>query len=75
MESVTTFDVMYRVEQPVANVWEARMLAQSKLSQDLFTDFSIDAHDAEMDSVQFRVSVHDSEVPHLSRADGVRAVA
>lgn len=64
MEDVTVFDVMYEVETPVSNVWEARMMAQGHLARDLNfgPDYTIEDWDAQMDNVQFRVAVWGKDV-------------
>lgn len=78
MEVNTVFDVMYEVEAPVNNVWEARMLAQGLLAQDLnhdAPDYTIEAWDAETDSVQFRVVLWDDDVlssDYFHQAAGAR---
>lgn len=76
MENVNAFDVMYEVEAPVANTWEARMVAQGLLSRDMNhgPEFAIDGWDAETDSVQFRVLVNgDFETGYFHEALGARS--
>lgn len=80
METQETFDVMYEVEAPVANVWEARLMAQGHLAQDLNhgPDYAIEDWDAETDSVQFRVTLYgdyDEDVNWFYGAVGSRKAA
>jgi len=77
MENVTVFDVMYDISKDVPNSWEARLLAEGRLSKDLAhgPDYAIDAHDAENDSVQFRVTIFEKDAePFFSSAKGSRIV-
>ncbi|AGM11577.1 hypothetical protein M199_gp089 [Halogranum tailed virus 1] len=77
MDAHTVFDVMYEVELPVSNVWEARMVAQGLLWKDMKhgADYTIEAWDAELGSVQFRVVVWDEDVlasDYFHKAEGAR---